>query len=194
MSPTPNTDPTLGSPPKLSWSESVLARLMRVNARLTDPIYLMIYPPLDVAWQMRQLGLDSCRKFNLTRDPHAANRLHVTLFFPCVCGELTCENLDAIADVLANLSMPRFALGVERLMNCRGEEQKLVLAGGEGVDGAIMLRNELVPEMHWIGFRDKQRNCNPHVTLDYQHCHIQEEAIEIIRWTVKEIFLVCSLQ
>src|SRR5258708_4838739 len=148
MSPTPNTDPTLGSPPKLSWSESVLARLMRVNARLTDPIYLMIYPPLDVAWQMRQLGLDSCRKFNLTRDPHAANRLHVTLFFPCVCGELTCENLDAIADVLANLSMPRFALGLARLLNFSAPEHTLAPAAGAPAAPPTTLPHPLPPAPH----------------------------------------------
>lgn len=100
MSPTPTTNPTPGLPPRLRWSEKALRRLVQANALVTDHVYLMIYPSADAARQMRRHALASCHKFNLRRPPCAAERLHATLFFPCVCGELSCEKLDAVADVV----------------------------------------------------------------------------------------------
>lgn len=95
--------------------------------------------------------------------------------------------------LFSNLSMPRFLLGFDHLMNFNGEKRKLVLTGGESVEGMIRLRDELVPAMHRIGFHDRRVNPTPHVTLNYHHCRVQEERIEPIRWTVEEIVLVCSL-
>src|SRR5258708_29958584 len=181
--------------PKSLWSENVLTQLKRAGAQPTDPISLMLYPPLHIGERIWRFGQDVCDELDLKGNPHPADRLHVSLFFLCRCRQLTCDKLDALAHILSSLSTPPFALGFDRLMSFGRTKGPLVLRGNEDVVvGVIMLQNELAAPIPKIGFAKDDRDYTPHLTLNYQDCQVLPRAIEIIRWTVEEIFLVCSLQ
>jgi len=91
--------------------------------------------------------------------------------------------------------MPPFAVAFNRVANFgRGPNRALVLVGDDGVAGLRRFRHELVTALRKIGFaRGWEPSYEPHLTLLYHEGDIADEAVEDIRWTVREFVLVRSL-
>jgi 2'-5' RNA ligase len=91
--------------------------------------------------------------------------------------------------------MPPFLVAFDRAMSFdSGEKNALVLRGDEGLSGLMMLQHDLVTALQEAGVvRRKGLQFTPHITLLYDKCRVREQAVEEIRWTVREIVLVQSL-
>jgi 2'-5' RNA ligase len=160
----------------------------------SDPVLLLLYPPQGSARQITGIGSKVCDQYNLPGQRTETDRLHATVHFPCRFGRLSVTALAEIDDAVASLTMPPFLVGWSSVGSFgNGRPGPLVLLGDEGVVGVTMLRNELVTSMRMVGFRCGKRDFTPHVTLNYEHGSVPLKHIDEIRWTVRELVLVCSL-
>jgi len=164
-----------------------------LQPRPSDPVYLLIYPTDDVADQITRLGSRLGDRYNLPGRPTGAERVHTSLLGLCYFGQLTGTARSEINDMVSNLAMPPFVASFDLVRNFGRNGGPLVLCGDEGVIGVTMLHDELVTTTRMIGFRDQKRDFTPHITLNYRHCVVPEQSIDEIRWTVRELVLVCSL-
>lgn len=164
------------------------------DLRPSDPLFLMLRPERAAARQISRVAWHIHDKYQLTQEPLAEDRFHVSLLGFGACGALSPRDLAAIDDVASALTMPRFLAGFDWLMKFgKHSNQPLALCGSEiGVGGIIMLRDELGTSLARRGFPLKRRDCTPHISLLYGDAHVEEQPIEEIRWTVSEVLLVCS--
>jgi 2'-5' RNA ligase len=176
------------------WSKAVHVRLEHARPRPADPVFFLLYPAPDAAEPISQLARHLWRELRLPLRPPAAERLHASLVHLCPFEGLRNGALDAIADVLANLGMPRFVAQFDHVMNFGRASGRLVLCGQEGVTGIHLLQSELGASMRKIGFSDAQPAHTPHITLNYGQCRLPPQMIEEISWPVEEVTLVCSLR
>jgi 2'-5' RNA ligase len=105
---------------------------------------------------------------------------------------------DAIAAIGEAVSAVRCRPSRSRLIGWRisavRPNRALVLVGDDSVAGLRRFRHALVTAPRKIGFaRGWEPSYEPHLTRLYHEGDIADEAVEDIRWTVREFVLVRSL-
>lgn len=97
----------------------------------------------------------------------------------------------------AQVDFPPFVVEFDRIMSFgeNAERHPLVLGGDDGLIGLHNVHDLLVQALLGLNPRFKTRKTfKPHVTLLYDRKPIAEQPVEPIKWTVRELVLVESLQ
>jgi 2'-5' RNA ligase len=162
--------------------------------RPSDPVFFALFPSGDAAKQMAWLGRHFSDAYDFGGQPTEKERLHLSLLGPWPFERMTRRTVAAIDTAVRSIAMPPFVAGFDCAMNFGQTKGPLVLCGGDGVEGVIMFQQELATTMRRIGLRSRNAAFKPHVTLHYQPCDIAPRAVEEIRWTVRELVLICSLR
>jgi 2'-5' RNA ligase len=154
-----------------------------------------VVPPADAALRIYRLGevIKCARQFQgvLT----SRDCLHVTLFS---LGEASClsdRSIRSAFEAGAEVKMEPFEISFDRSMSFRGQSghQPFVLLGGDGLHGVKELRRTLGAAMTRKGLRRwVNADFDPHVTLLYDTCNVEEQPIVPICWTVSEFVLIHS--
>jgi 2'-5' RNA ligase len=159
----------------------------------TDGLFFAIFPAMAAAASMTQLTSRLHDEHGLRGEPLAAERLHISLLG---LGEYTGlpEGIVAVAsEVAATVAASPFDVAFDRVMTFRGK-LPLVLRGGDGLAALMAFQSVLGAAMTKAGFgRSVRSRFTPHVTLVYVDRDVAEQAVEPVRWTVREFVLVHSL-
>jgi 2'-5' RNA ligase len=163
---------------------------------MPDRLFFAAVPDTDTAARIYRLAelLKCARRFG--GEPIGPDRLHVTLFF---LGDRRClpERVVRMAcAAAAEVRTQPFEVAFDRSASFRGQpgHHPFVLLGDNGLTrlksfrqtlGAAMMRNGL---KQWA-----KASFNPHVTLLYDACNVEEQPIEPISWTVSEFVLIHSM-
>lgn len=161
----------------------------------TDRLFFAIFPDVVVAEQISQLARRLRSEHGLKGRPLATERLHVTLHHLGDYVGLPQGIVDTATAAAATLAMPPFEVVFDRAASFsgRGGNRPFVLRGG-GVAALTSLRDVLVTTMARAGLgRGAGRLYAPHVTLLYDDRCIAEQAVDTVRWNVREFVLVRSL-
>jgi 2'-5' RNA ligase len=126
----------------------------------------------------------------LTGRPLQTSRLHITLYHVGdAFGAPSPELIESQIQRASNVVMPPFRVAFNRAQSFRNGA--FVLAGDDGVIGLDVLHQRLSDELDW-----QPRPARPfiaHMTLLYDRQRIEEQPIEQITWTVREMVLIESL-
>jgi RNA 2',3'-cyclic 3'-phosphodiesterase len=177
------------------WREQCLQHAGNL-LRPPNAVFFALYPDPDTARRLGRFVWYLCDKHKLKGRPRADRCLHVTLHGIGDYAELPRDAVAAISEAVSAVTMPPFAIGFNWMKNFgRGRKRALVLVGDDGVVGLQMFQHELVTALRKIGFaRRKEPPYHPHITLLYYgEGEIADQAVEEIRWTVREFVLVRSL-
>jgi RNA 2',3'-cyclic 3'-phosphodiesterase len=129
-------------------------------------------------------------KHGLTGKPFQPCRFHVTLYHVGdAVGAPPPELIESQIQRASNVVMPAFRAAFNRAQSFRNGA--FVLAGDDGVIGFDILHQRLSDELNWQP-RPAQRY-TPHMTLLYDRQRIEEQFVEPISWTVREMVLIESL-
>jgi 2'-5' RNA ligase len=131
----------------------------------------------------------------LSGAPIPAERLHVTLHH---LGDYDAERggLAATAiEAMNGLEMAPFEVGFDRTMSFWGKQSMpFVLCGSVELSGIAALQRALGLSMAKAGLgKWVEKTFTPHVTLLYDDRRVAEQAVEPIRWTVRDFVLMHSL-
>jgi RNA 2',3'-cyclic 3'-phosphodiesterase len=159
----------------------------------TDGLFFAIFPAMAAAASMTRLTCRLRDDHGLRGTPLATERLHVSLLS---LGEHTGlpESIVAVAsEAAATVAALPFDVAFDRVMTFRGK-RPLVLRGGDGIAALMAFQGVLGAVMTKAGFgRSSRSRFTPHVTLTYVDRDVAEQAVEPVRWTVREFVLVHSL-
>jgi 2'-5' RNA ligase len=168
-------------------------RLRRRHERLYGPVhrlFLAAVPDYGMAGCIAEFATRERARHGLTGKLLQTGRFHVTLHH---VGDMDSPpSLDQIDDLVrraANVVMPPFRVAFDRAQSFRNGA--FVLSGDDGVIGLDVLHQRLNDELDWQP--RPARRFTPHMTLLYDRQRIEEQPIEPIMWTVREIVLVESL-
>jgi len=161
----------------------------------SDPVFFMLRPEAHAARRIHCIAWGFHDGFNLTGQPLAEDRLHLSLCDLCPFGRLTPRTFAEIGDVAMGIGMPPFHAGFGWAESFRhASKRPLVLRGDDTLAGVMMLREELVAALRGIGFARRKDTFTPHMTLLYDRRDLGEQLVEEARWTVREFVLICSLR
>ena len=155
-----------------------------------------VVPPADAALRIYRLGgVIQCAR-RLRGALTSRDRLHVTLFSLGRWNDVSEHSiwmaLEAAAEV-ENASGSRFRSIARASFRGHPGRQPFVLMGGDGLNGVKKLRRTLGAAMTRKGLRRwANADFNPHVTLLYDTCNVEEQPIVPICWTVSEFVLIHS--
>jgi 2'-5' RNA ligase len=153
-------------------------------------LFLAAIPDSETAGCIAKFAARERAKHGLTGKLLHTNRFHVTLHH---VGDVDSPPLpDQIDDLVrraTNVAMPAFRVAFDRAQSFRNGA--FVLSGDDGIIGLDVLHQRLNDELDWQP--RPARRFTPHVTLLYDRQRIEEQSIEPITWTVREIVLVESL-
>jgi RNA 2',3'-cyclic 3'-phosphodiesterase len=125
----------------------------------------------------------------------ATNLLHVSLHGMGARHGLPKDVVEAAKRAAAKVSARPLDIVFDRVMSFprKQEGQPLVLRTGN--DLALVQFYQLLGEaMKSVGFRRVTSRFTPHMTLLYGDRIVKERAVEAVRWTVHDFFLVQSLR
>lgn len=163
------------------------------NSKPTDGFFFALMPNERSADAFDRLAWQKHNKFGLSGWPLAKHRFHSTLlplggYFgqPEGLVEVSCQ-------VAATIERTGFDLQFDRVGSYarKGDAAPLVASLGGGLAGFMGLQQALRDGFGALGF--KPPLYTPHVTLLYDHRHVEPHAIEPISWTVREFVLIHSL-
>jgi 2'-5' RNA ligase len=161
-------------------------------------VYFAFKPDRDAADHAVSIGNRLCAKHGLLGEVSPAV-LHVTI---CPIGyipELPNDRIDVactIAEQLAEQLVAKpFEFIFDRVRTYPNGQEKLPLVAfaANGVPRADLFRHALVADLRRAGFSFRRKLPDPHMTLFYDRRTVAEEAIDPIRWTVRELVLVHSI-
>jgi RNA 2',3'-cyclic 3'-phosphodiesterase len=163
--------------------------------RPPNPVFFELQPDPDAVRCLGRLAWSLYRNHKLKGRPRPDRCFHVSLHSIGDYAELPRNAIAAIGAAVPTIAVPPFPVAFNRVTNFGSERNRaLVLVGDDGVEGLRMFQHELIAALRKIRFaRRKERPYNPHVTLMYYEGEIAEQAVEEIRWTVREFVLVRSL-
>jgi 2'-5' RNA ligase len=98
--------------------------------------------------------------------------------------------------VVGEVRAEPFEICFDRTMSFRGRpgSRPFVLAGSEGLGGLKLFRRSLVPAFARDGPKHLgRRDFTPHVTLLFEDRAVDEQPIGPVRWTVRDVVLVHSM-
>lgn len=155
----------------------------------TDRLFLALLPDLETAMRLGDLAGRLKIGHGLTGKPLETEHFHVAL---CHIGDfagLPPHLIDAVADRVASVAMPRFRVAFDRVGSFGGDA--FVLSGDDGTIGLDILQQRLSDALD--GSPQRARPFTPHLTLLRDRQRIPEQPIEPIGWTASEVVLVHSL-
>jgi 2'-5' RNA ligase len=164
-----------------------------VSPELTDGLFFAIFPAMAAAASMAQLTRRLCDEHGLKGKPLATERLHISLLSLGEYAGLPEGIVPVASEVAATVAALPFDVAFDRVMTFRGK-RPLVLRGGDGLAALMAFQSVLGAAMTKAGLgRSVRSNFTPHVTLIYADRDVAEQAVEPVRWTVREFVLVHSL-
>lgn len=157
-------------------------------------VYFAYKPEPDTAAEMAVKGNRLCGKLGLLGEV-SPGVLHATI---CPIGhfpDLSDERVEVACKVAAALIAKPFEMVLDRVRTYPTGQQKLpfVAFSENGVPGAEFLRYGLMRELRRVGFPLPKKLPAPHMTFCYDRRPIAEQAIEPIRWMVRDFVLVHSV-
>jgi len=158
-----------------------------------NPVFFALFPPADAAARVARVALLLRREHELSGRPLATERFHVSLLHLDDRSRMSQATIAAAGRAVATVAMPPF----DRAASFgRGAGRRpFVLRGGDGVAGLMAFQQALGGTLKQAGLvRRAMAQYEPHVTLLYDDRPVDEQAIEVVRWTVRELVLVRSLQ
>jgi RNA 2',3'-cyclic 3'-phosphodiesterase len=162
--------------------------------RPTDGFFFALRPDESEANAFDRLAWRERDKLGLSGWPLAKHRFHSTLlplggYFgrPEGLVEVSCQVAATIERTGFNLQFDRVGSYARK----DGVAAPLVASLGGGLAGFMGLQQALRDGFEVSGLKAPQYT--PHVTLLYDHRHVEPYAIEPISWTVREFVLIHSL-
>jgi 2'-5' RNA ligase len=157
-----------------------------------DGLFFSIFPDRAAAVRIANTAEHFRRAYRLKGAPLLTDRFHVTVQglgnYDGLPRSIVAKAIEAGAAVT---SMP-FEVAFDRITSFAGSDA-LVLRGGDGVDGIVMFHDVLGVAMRKSGLSAGSQ-FTPHITLLYDGRRVDEQFIELIRWTVRDFVLVHSLR
>jgi 2'-5' RNA ligase len=157
-------------------------------------LFLGIYPAADEAAWTERVAHDLSSTHGLRGRPFKTNHFHSSL---CHLGDypgMPDDVVEAVTSAASEVRMPVFDVVFDRAMSFLRRKRPLpfVLLGDDGVVGLRALHASVSVAMRRGGFKVRP-DFTPHVTLLYDHRPVAEEAVETVKWTVRDFVLVHSL-
>jgi 2'-5' RNA ligase len=162
----------------------------------TNRLLLVAYLDIEPRARATELRQELLHKHALSGTPVPAQILHVTLLHLDDHAELPPGLVAEAIEAGANVRTPPFEVVFDRVASfSRQGKMPLALCGGDGVAGLVAFQQAICAAMTkgGLGRYVRRERFNPHVTLFYDRRRIDEQAIEPIRWRVREFALVRSL-
>jgi 2'-5' RNA ligase len=167
------------------------------NDFMPDRLFFAAIPNADTAARICRLAevLKRARKFEgkiITPD-----RLHVTLFSLDRSRGLREHIVRTACEAAAEVRMKPFEVSFDRTSSFRGKpgNHPFVLLGDNGLSRLMSFRRTLGAAMMRNGLRRRANaDFTPHVTLLYDIRNVEEQPIEPILWTVRELVLIHSMR
>jgi 2'-5' RNA ligase len=159
-------------------------------------LFFAVFPDPHTADRIAQIARGFCCEFKLKGRPLLPARFHCSLYG---FGHLDVAPQTVVAKAREAASMVaaspfRVSFNCAMSFSSRSGYRPLVLVGDDGVVGLLRLHSSLCGAMREVGLRPRTySNFTPHLTLLYDVCHIGEQPIKPIGWTVSEFVLVLSL-
>ncbi len=180
--------------PHLAMPELPPGPCFTVPPKLTDNLFLALFPSAEAAMHITQRAHHLRMKHGLRGRPLATHRFHVTLFpfriYPDVGeNELLVRGVHAGAASVAAW-VPPFEVRFDRAGSFAGRpgHRPLVLRDS-GNNAALMEFHDHLGRALGSG----KARFTPHVTLLYDRLSAVEEPVEPVSWKVNEFVLVHSL-
>lgn len=157
-------------------------------------LFVGVYPAEDGAAHTGDRAQELRNVFGLTGEPLQTDHFHTSL---CHIGDfpgMPHQVVEAAKAAAREVRMPIFDVAFNRAMSFLRRKRPLpfVLLGDDGVVGLRVLHAEVCIAMRRGGFRVRP-DFTPHVTLLYDNRPVPEEAVETVRWTVRDFVVVHSL-
>jgi 2'-5' RNA ligase len=169
---------------------------VEASRRPPDNLFFAVLPDEVAAADISRLARHQSRAHGLKGKPILAERSHVSLHnISDYAGRLR-GIVAAGCEAGAAVVMPSFDVVFDRVVSFGGRSanQPLVLRGGDGVVGLLTLHRHLGAALQKVGlWRCVKPKYEPHVTLLYDDRRVAEQAVDTVRWTVREFVLVHSL-
>jgi 2'-5' RNA ligase len=134
------------------------------------------------------------RRRGLTGRPPGRDRLHISLnFLGRFSSAPPAALVDGAAEAAAGVSARPFVVALDRVQSWNGDPRPLVMIGDDGVIGVINLHAAIHAALTRAGLaHGPERAITPHLTLLRDQLKTPEEAVDPIRWTVRDFALVHS--
>lgn len=162
----------------------------------SDRLFFAVYPDAATAERIAALAAALRERHALRGRPLASERLHVTLHHLGDHVGVPNDIVRAAGEAASRSASAAFEATFERAMSfaARTDKRPFVLLGDKRVAPLIELQRSLGEAMKASGLaRWVAPQFTPHVTLLYDGKILPAEAVEPIRWRVKEFVLVHSL-
>jgi len=160
-------------------------------------LFFAILPDAPALARIASLARRLCDERGLHRRPIPADRLHATAHFIGDFADLPPAVLAKARQAAASVASPRFEVCFDRAGSFSGRpgSRPVVLRGGEGVAAFAEFQRSLSMAIHRAGLTQTMTKgaFTPHVTILYDDAHIDEQAVEPVRWDVSEFVLMQSL-
>jgi 2'-5' RNA ligase len=156
-----------------------------------DPVFLALYPDAIAAQSIARLAFYLRDKHRLTGWPLGQHRSHITLRGFGEYADLSDDTIRLIGDAAMSTGMPAFLIALDYVERFRNGA--VVLRGDDGMAGIAMFHDALNRALQERGVPHASRApYHPHLTLLYDAARVPTQAVEDIRWTVRECVLVHS--
>lgn len=164
-------------------------------ARATDRLFFAVFPDADAAERITALSAQLREAHGLRGKPHAPDRLHATLhFLGDHLGGLPQAEVDAACRAADSIAAAPFDVVFDRVESFQRKPRNrpFVMRGPDASLAALRgLRNRLGLALQRDGWI-LDAHFTPHVTLLYDDLAVPTQAVEPVRWTVREFVLVHS--
>jgi len=166
-----------------------------MRAGAVDSLFFAIHPDENTGAAIASRARELCAAHGLRGRPIAVDRLHITLHFLGEFPGVPADVVDRASDVATSVKAGSFEIGLDRAMSFAGNKKKrpFVLGSRTPSPGLAGFQKSLHEALRKAGLRNQLRGFTPHLTLLYDEQHVREQAIDPIRWTVREFVLVHSL-
>jgi len=164
--------------------------------RPTDRLFFAIFPDAEAAARIAGLAGRLRADQGLKGRPLRPERFHITVNHLGDYVGLPQGVVAAASEAAAAIAAPPFDVEFDRVESFRGRlgNRPLVLRGGDGLAALAAFQQALGAAMMKTGLgRWVERSFTPHVTLLYDDLAVDEQAVEPVRWTVREFVLIHSL-
>lgn len=162
----------------------------------TDRLFLGLFPDASASARIDALGDQILQQHGFRVSRHKPDRLHLTLFHIGDWAGLPADTVAAACSAAASLNAEPFEVCFDEVSSFSGrpDNYPLVLKSAQGGELVRAFRENLGRELMRVGLgRCVSRTFEPHVTLAYAPKIVAAEAIEPIRWTVRDVVLIHSL-
>lgn len=166
------------------------------GGRPTDRLFFALFPDAAAAARIAGFGDRLRRERGLRGRVLAEERLHVTLHHLGDYAGVPADVVAAARAAAAAVDAAPFGIVFDRVESFAGRARRrpLVLRGGDGVAGIEQLQSRLGDAMRRHGLaRHVDARFVPHLTLLYDDCTVDAQAIEPIGWSARGFALVHSL-